>query len=151
MQRWLKVSRIYRVGSASYLREHHVPLIFDLPEDYDQVFVQVLVGSNIKPKGKFETNDPSKWFLLPPEYIGTMELGGVSQTFVKLDHTLAGPEKGGYHSTYQTSIACTRSDRLVKDTIREAVEEALSNILVKEFISKEMIQKAFIKALKDSF
>ena len=94
-----QVQLLTKVVGGSGMGTEDPPLIFDLPYNYDQVYIQTLVqdgkdtgGANLIAIQNFVTDDPSQFFnftdaaYLAHPYVFITNIGGVQQPQTKLDY-----------------------------------------------------------------
>lgn len=130
-------------------------LVFDLPIDYDQVYVQILVaangdfgGSNSVSTSNFVTKDPAQWFsynfaTLGNEYIFTSNVGGAFIPQVKLDSKVfPSPNTSVDNGNFVLTLACTRRQLALTPTNNS--QQAATQGLSQEFFR-------FIKVYSGSF
>lgn len=99
------------------------PLIYDLPFDYDQVFIQILVsptgdtgGTNSVSINNFVTTDPGQWFeysfaSLASDFVFVSNVGGAYIPQVKVDsRVFPSPNSSVENGNFVMTIACTRKN-----------------------------------------
>jgi hypothetical protein len=120
------------------LTEDDPDLVYDLPFDYDQVFIQTLVpgngvtgGQNLVGINNFVTRDPQQYHTfnnadLGEAFVLVTNIGGVYQPQVKLNYKVL-PVEGSNDTidagNFVTSLYCTRKS-LANDFQKQQEEEA---------------------------
>lgn len=135
-------------GMRQKLTDEDPPLIFDLPYNYDKVYIQILVsetgdtgGGNQVDLPNFITRDPTEWFEFSPSTLIGTSVGGITgyifNTFignsyvpqVKLDHRVF-PVDGANatidNGNFALSLACsTKSLNELYDKAKQQQENNL--------------------------
>lgn len=113
------------------------PLIFDLPFDYDKVYIQILVstagetgGSNQVSIQNFVTRDPKEFFGMDVlgfanEYVFMTNVGGAFIPQVKVDYKLfPSPNSSIDANNFVLTIACTRKQLAASAPISNSQQDA---------------------------
>ena len=113
------------------------PLVFDLPFDYDTVYIQILVsdtgdtgGSNQVALRNFVTRDADEWFEFDifgfnNEYVFMTNVGGAYIPQVKVDYRLfPEPNTSVDNNNFVLSLACTRRQLPLGDNNSALSEQA---------------------------
>lgn len=125
------------VGSSrTVLTSDDPPEIFDLPLDYDEVYIQILLGENKATGGSnglgiqnFVTTDKSQFFkfsdnAFASQYIYYSSIGGQYKPQVAIDYRLIPNNPSVLNGNFNLSIWCTtKSDQ---PSYNAAVNEALA-------------------------
>jgi hypothetical protein len=115
---------ITQIGKVSKkLTSDDPPVIFDLPQDYDKVYIQILVGTTGDTGGSipidivnYVTKDPTQWFefdvaSLGSSYIFKTEIGGTLIPQVKVDQgVMPQPNSSIDNNNFTLSLACSRKN-----------------------------------------
>lgn len=112
----ITVTQIGKV--AKLLTTDDPPVVFDLPQDYYQVFIQILVARGKDTQGEFVTDDPAQWFSYDPQlagapiganYIYSSYLGGRSLPQVAVDsYILPSANTAVQNGNFVVNMACSR-------------------------------------------
>lgn len=141
---------LQRVGKlAKVLTSLDPPSVFDLPYNYDKVYIQVLVGAagetggviQASPLNNFITKDPTEWFefdvshlsLSNDSYIFNAYLGDQYIPQVKVDANVF-PQAGANTSIdgalFEMNLACSTKDlSALFNNARNNINETLANAI----------------------
>lgn len=132
------------------------PLIFDLPFDYDKVYIQILVGSNGDTSGtnqvsihNFITRDPKEFFEFDVlgfanEYVFYTSVGGAYIPQVKVDSKLFPTVNSSIdNGNFVLTIACTRRSLTPTTNVNDTQQQAAQGMSQEKY--------RFIKVYSGSF
>lgn len=116
--------------TSKKLGETDPPLIYDLPSDYDQVYLQILVpegkdltGANPSGTQNFVTDKPLRAFKFN-EVLQTQR-GDSIVPQIKIDHTLFPDNESVNEGNFVLSIYCSRKELEPPATISDVISEDL--------------------------
>jgi hypothetical protein len=129
------------------------PLVYDLPFDYDSVWIQILIpdgrgtgGSNLVSINNFVTTNPQQWFEfniagLANEYIFQTNIGGKYIPQVKVDHRLFPENDAVNDGNFVMSIA------VVRKSLNAAFEKSkeAENNRIRDLLARSQDGYRFIK------
>lgn len=115
-------------------------LVYDLPNDYDKVYIQILVnesgnvgGTNlVDPLQNYCTRDPKQWFeflvsapvSVANAYVFTSNIGGAFVPQCRVDYKLfPSPNSSIDNNNFVLSIACTRKNLTPTAPVNEAQQK----------------------------
>ncbi len=120
------IEKLGRIGKR--LTSDDPPVIFDLPQDFDKVYIQTLVGTTGSTGGtipvsinNFMTKDPGDWYELNtsspsptaggPDYIYNAYYGNVYEPQLKIDHQFfqsEGINESIDNNQFTMTLACSK-------------------------------------------
>lgn len=115
-----QVQSVAKIRTA--MTDKDPPAIFDLPQDYDKVWIQILVaesqdtgGSNDLGLSNFVTKDPSQWFefnaaRLGVQYVTRANVGGATIPQVRIDSHVFPSNTAVKNGNFVMSVGFTRRD-----------------------------------------
>lgn len=132
------------------LTSNDPPLIFDLPLDYDQVYIQILIpagratgGANQIGINNFVTTDPNQIFLFSDvgfanSYIFQTLVGNAYIPQVKVDSRLMPSNESVRANNFTLSLYCTRKG--LNDAFDDAKQAAADNSLESAYRNPTFVQ-----------
>jgi hypothetical protein len=119
-------------------------LVYDLPQDYDEVFVQILIppgrsiggASQVTGINNYVTNDTQKWFTYGTatleggtigtntEFIFKTDVGGTLIPQVKIDWRVFPNNESVQNGNFVMTLACTRKGLNVGDALDKKKNDA---------------------------
>lgn len=131
------------------------PLVEDLPQDYDKVYIQILIpegqgtgGANQVSLNNFVTNNPKEWFELNvgafnSEYVFITNIGGARIPQVKVDYRLFPDNDAVDAGNFVLSLAYTTRTQEVNDAFNKQKQQAADQI--RDTLAQQQESYRFVK------